>query len=112
MAEFERAGWNGGLNWYRVMDEDWAAAEHLHGAKVKVPVAFLAGAADEVLSFFGGEEKVRAGVANVCELPPLLPPLVAGCGHWLQQEAPGVVNGYLAAFLLQHGRPPRRKANL
>jgi hypothetical protein len=48
IAEFEFAGWNGGLNWYRVMDLNFHATPQLAGAQVTQPSMFIAGTADMV----------------------------------------------------------------
>jgi hypothetical protein len=56
IAEFEAAGWNGGLNWYRVMDLNWHATPQLTGAPVVQPSLFIAGTQDMVLTMSGGQE--------------------------------------------------------
>jgi pimeloyl-ACP methyl ester carboxylesterase len=93
VAEFERTGFTGGINWYRNVDRNWQLTERLAGAKVEVPSLFVTGDADPVLmmtppSVMDGWVSDHRG--NVT---------VAGAGHWVQQEAPGEVNAALVGFV-------------
>mmetsp|Transcript_26423 Transcript_26423/g.83717 ORF Transcript_26423/g.83717 Transcript_26423/m.83717 type:complete len:365 (-) Transcript_26423:138-1232(-) len=102
VAEFERAGWDGGLNWYRVMDLDWQATPQLKGMKVKQPVAFVAGDKDMVIAMSGGVDAVLKGFQRSCEQPPEPVKFIEGAGHWIQQERPQEVNDALLAFVGKH----------
>ena len=90
---FERTGFTGGLNWYRAMDRSWELAEPLAGRKVEQPALFLTGSRDPVRSFAPAElmdgwvTDLRASV------------VVAGAGHWVNQERPDEVNRALLDFL-------------
>ena len=93
VEEFRRTGFTGGLNWYRNMDRNWETTAELAGATVPVPSLFVGGALDPVL---------------LMSPPAIAHPLlrdhrgdvvVAGAGHWVQQEAPGEVNAALTGFL-------------
>jgi pimeloyl-ACP methyl ester carboxylesterase len=93
VAEFERTGFTGGINWYRNFDRNWQLTEHLAGAKVEVPSLFVTGDADPVLmmtppSVMDGWVTDHRGDVTV-----------AGAGHWVQQEAPGEVNAALLGFV-------------
>ena len=98
---FERAGWHGGLRWYAVMDLDWHATPQLEGRKLAQPVAFVAGARDMVLRWFGGAEGTARALRGACATPPRVH-ILDGVGHWVQQEAPAAVNAILLDFLAAH----------
>lgn len=100
VASYVSAGFEGGLNWYRVMDLDWHATPQLEGAKLTQPVAFIGGKSDMVLRWFGGPDGVRAVLPQVCERPPEAHFLEGG--HWIQQEAPARVSEILLGFLGRH----------
>jgi pimeloyl-ACP methyl ester carboxylesterase len=92
-AEFTRTGFTGAVNWYRNMDRNWALTEHLDGAKVTVPAAFITGSADPVavmtpVAIMDGWLEDERGRT-----------VVEGAGHWVQQEAPDEVNAALLTFL-------------
>lgn len=108
VGEFKRTGWDGGLNWYRVMDLDWIATPQLAGRKLAQPVAFLAGANDVVIQTFGGQAAVTSGLARVCHRLESVQ-FLHQTGHWIQQERPDEVNKALVDFLRRHCQelPPR-----
>lgn len=91
-AEFERAGFFGGLNWYRNMDRTWELMAPWAGAKVHQPALFISGDRDLA---------TKEMIATMRELVPNLrePVMLPGCGHWTQQERPQEVNGALISFL-------------
>mmetsp|Transcript_134722 Transcript_134722/g.418709 ORF Transcript_134722/g.418709 Transcript_134722/m.418709 type:complete len:368 (-) Transcript_134722:60-1163(-) len=101
VGEFARTGWNGGLNWYRVMDVDWQATPQLQGAKVKQPVAFIAGSADGVVMMSGGKKVADKGLRKNCEQLDFVK-FIDGAGHWIQQERPQEVSAALLEFLGKH----------
>lgn len=99
--EFERRGWNGGLNWYRVMDTDWHLTPHLSGQRVQQPVSFIAGSKDIVMVMLGGEENVRRRLNKSCaDLRNFK--IIPGAGHWIQQECSEDVNSFLLDFLSEN----------
>jgi pimeloyl-ACP methyl ester carboxylesterase len=98
MAEFERTGFAGGLNWYRNIDRNWELTAPWMGAPVTVPALYVVGDRDVVYHFPG------AGPAMLANLPRVVPQLrrsvvLEGCGHWTQQERPADVNHLLLEFL-------------
>jgi pimeloyl-ACP methyl ester carboxylesterase len=97
VAEFERTGFRGGLNWYRNVDRNWALTAPWSGAKVKVPALYVAGEQDLVVKFPGMDQLI----ANLKQFVPKLQKtiLLPDCGHWTQQEKPDEVNSALIAFL-------------
>jgi pimeloyl-ACP methyl ester carboxylesterase len=95
VAEYQRAGFTGGLNYYRNMDRNWALTPFLDGAKILQPTLFIAGDRDPVIEFTrGAYEALPANIPNLRK-SVLLP----GAGHWTQQESPQEVNRLLIEFL-------------
>ena len=96
-GEFRRAGFRGGLNWYRNIDRNWELLAPFAGARVTVPALYMAGDRDLVLAFPGAKEFL----ANLGTFVPGLRKTVIlpGCGHWTQQERPNEVNEAMIAFL-------------
>jgi len=94
-AEFKRTGFSGGLNYYRNMDRNWALTPFLDGAKILQPALFIAGDKDPVIEFLHAEfEALETNVPNLHKKA-----LLAGVGHWTQQECPEGVNQLLIEFL-------------
>ena len=94
VATFERTGFTGALNYYRAMDITWHKLPELGTRPITMPVAFIAGDQDAVLSF----TPMRAmGPPHLTDLRSVT--MVPGAGHWVQQEAPNQVNQALLEFL-------------
>lgn len=91
--EFERTGLRGGLNRYRNMDRDWEEIPELQDAKIQQPALFIAGERDPVIAL-ARVEAMKESVPNLRDTV-----LLAGCGHWCQQERPAEVNDALITFL-------------
>jgi pimeloyl-ACP methyl ester carboxylesterase len=96
-AEFTRAGFRGGLNWYRNIDRNWELLAPWAGAKVTVPALYLTGDRDLVLSFRGMDQLLPALKRFVPDLRQTI--ILPGCGHWTQQERAGEVNTAMLQFL-------------
>ena len=96
-AEFKRTGFRGGLNWYRNIDRNWELLAPFAGALVTVPALFVAGDRDLVVRFPGMDQLIP----NLSKFVPRLTRtvLLAGCGHWTQQERPAEVNAAMLEFL-------------
>jgi len=92
-STFERTGFRGGLNWYRNFDRNWELTPELSGVRVEVPALFVAGAGDPVLGM-ASLDPMREWVTDLRDVV-----LVAGAGHWVQQEEPEAVNAALLQFL-------------
>lgn len=94
---FEASGFRGGLNYYRNLDRNWELDAAFAGLQVLVPAMYLVGERDTGLAI--------PGMAQIIEAMPALVPglrvseVVPQAGHWLQQEAPAVVNAALLGFL-------------
>jgi pimeloyl-ACP methyl ester carboxylesterase len=97
-AEYARAGFQGGLNWYRASTDPQALADLtlMAGRTIDVPAMFIAGAADwGIHQRPGAFAAMQAGACSDLRGCHLLP----GAGHWVQQEQAEVVNRLLLAFL-------------
>ena len=96
VAEFERTGFTGGLNWYRAQDRNHALLAPWHGAVVAAPALYMAGTRDPVIGFPGMDRLLP----NLAVLVPRLRDTVMleGCGHWTQQERADEVSEHLIAF--------------
>jgi len=96
--EFKRAGFRGGINWYRNSDRNWELTPFLAGAKLRQPTLFVAGDRDVVIDMVGGAHNVMATLdANVPNLTKKV--LLPGAGHWTQQERPKEVNELMVEFV-------------
>ncbi|MFI4933475.1 MAG: alpha/beta fold hydrolase [Caulobacterales bacterium] len=96
-AEFARTGFQGGLQWYRCGVSGIAGADLrlFAGRTIDVPATFIAGAADwgvyQSPGLFERLDRVCSDLGGRH--------LVAGAGHWVQQEQPSTVTDLLLAFL-------------
>jgi pimeloyl-ACP methyl ester carboxylesterase len=97
--EFRRTGFRGGLNWYRNIDRNWESMAPFAASRIDVPALFIAGDRDLVLAFKGMDQAISNLSKNVPRLHDLV--ILAGCGHWTQQERPLEVNAAILRFLQQ-----------
>ncbi|HJR03581.1 MAG TPA: alpha/beta hydrolase [Methylomirabilota bacterium] len=96
-GEFSRAGFRGGLNWYRNIDRNWELMAPYAGARVTVPALYVAGDQDLVVHFRGMDQLLPNLKRFVPELRQTI--MLPGCGHWTQQERPKEVNDAFITFL-------------
>lgn len=96
-GEFEHAGFRGGVNYYRNMDRNWETTPQLAGARIAVPVAFLAGT-DDIVIRGAKEPALRTQMSRVADDLRAVT-LVPGAGHWIQQEKPAETNAFILDFL-------------
>ena len=94
VAEFEKSGFRGPLNYYRNHNETW----HLTaGAPTKIhqPAMFAAGDRDGVIMM--AAQALENMPKHVTDLR--INTLIPGIGHWTQQEAPAATNELMLSFL-------------
>ncbi|HKV53134.1 MAG TPA: alpha/beta hydrolase [Candidatus Binataceae bacterium] len=96
VAQFEKSGFRGPINWYRNIDRNIEITPQLEQAKIEMPAYFIAGKRDIVLSFAGG--------MLLAAMEPYVPDLrgkviIDGAGHWVQAERPAETNQALLGFL-------------
>ncbi len=96
MAKFERAGFRGGVNYYRNFQRNWEITPQLDGAQVETPTRFIAGSRDVVIG--GADQAALTAMMSpvVADLRGVV--LVDGAGHWVQQERPEETNAALLEF--------------
>jgi pimeloyl-ACP methyl ester carboxylesterase len=97
-VEYQRTGFQGGLQWYRCTSDAACIAElqTFAGRTIDVPSLFVAGASD--WGAFQRPGALEAMQASVCKRM-LGCELVDGAGHLVQQEQPAAVNRLLLDFL-------------
>jgi pimeloyl-ACP methyl ester carboxylesterase len=95
VAEFTRSGLSGPLAWWRNIDRGWELLAPFAGAAVTVPALYMAGERDFVAAAFS------SAIAKQSTLVPKLRPaiMLAGCGHWTQQERTPEVNAAMIEFV-------------
>ena len=97
VAQFERSGFRGGVNYYRNFQRNWEITEHLSSAKIEVPTLFIAGAKDVVIGGATAEMLQGAMAGTVADLRDVV--IVPEMGHWIQQEDPAATNEAMLGFL-------------
>jgi len=97
-AEYQRTGFQGGLQWYRCGTSSafTTELETWSGKSIDVPSCFISGKQD-----WGTHQ--RPGVFETMQTTActrmLGAYLIEGAGHWVQQEQPGEVSRLLRQFL-------------
>jgi pimeloyl-ACP methyl ester carboxylesterase len=97
-AEYGRVGFQGGLQWYRILTTPGLNGDMgvFAGRTLDVPARFIGGERDWGIHQTPGA--LEALKTRLCTRY-LDCPLVEGAGHWVQQETPGAVVGLLLDFL-------------
>jgi pimeloyl-ACP methyl ester carboxylesterase len=92
---FSKGGFKGPIDWYRSLDHNWALTAFMQDQRILQPALFLVGERDPVRHYAGQHE------AGLKDWAPDLrgSHVLAGAGHWLQQERPEEVNRLLLDFL-------------
>lgn len=97
-SEYQRTGFQGGLNWYRrgTRGLDTAELQLFSGRSIEVPVLFIAGASDwgtyQNPGAFERMQQTACARFAGCHL-------IEGAGHWVQQEQPRAVADLLLNFV-------------
>src|SRR5262245_52219944 len=97
VTEYQRTGFQGALQWYRVQvgRPDLAELQLFAGRKIDVPSMFIAGRRDWATYLIPGAFERMPLVCSRMKNRRF----VEGAGHWLQQEQPGAVTDLLVSFL-------------
>jgi pimeloyl-ACP methyl ester carboxylesterase len=103
VGEFQRAGFRGGLNYYRNIDRNWETTANLAEARISVPTLFIAGEKDLVIAGATRDQLIAMMGPRVKDLRVDLLP---DTGHWVQQERAEEVNAAMARFLASLPRLP------
>jgi pimeloyl-ACP methyl ester carboxylesterase len=95
VAEFTRTGFRGGINFYRNVDRSWELLAPFAGAAVTIPALYIAGNRDVIVAV--NSQFIAKQSIMVPKLRPAV--MLAGCGHWTQQEHAPEVNAAMIDFL-------------
>ena len=108
-AGFARDGFQGPLNRYRATDLDFTQMAPYAERRFMQPVMFVGGSRDPVRHMFPGQDIYEHPLER-CD-DPKGAHVIAGAGHWIQQEAPEALNALLLPFLeeTREIRPPSAK---
>jgi pimeloyl-ACP methyl ester carboxylesterase len=103
-SEYERNGFQGGLQWYRCRTQGVNADLNVFaGRTIDVPAMFVAGRSDwGIYQVPGAIERMQESACTRmlgCHL-------LEGAGHWVQQEQPERVSELLIAFLQRVAAQP------
>jgi pimeloyl-ACP methyl ester carboxylesterase len=97
-AEYQRNGFQGGLQWYRCRTEgvDTAELQTFSGRTIDVPSMFIAGSSDwGIYQVPGSIDRMQSSACTRMAGRHL----IDGAGHWVQQEQPDRVCEILIRFL-------------
>ena len=97
VEEFTRAGFRGGINYYRNFHRNWELTRGLQGVPVSQPAMFIAGENDGVIG--GATREVLTTRLRQAATDPRGVHVLPGAGHWVQQQEPQEVNRLLLEFL-------------
>ncbi|MGZ3404388.1 MAG: alpha/beta fold hydrolase [Phenylobacterium sp.] len=89
---FQRTGFTGGINWYRNFTRNWERSEGQPARLDDLPCLMITAELDPVLS-----PAMAEGMPLM--IGDLEMHMVAGSGHWTQQEKPEEVNRLIADWL-------------
>jgi pimeloyl-ACP methyl ester carboxylesterase len=92
VESFQATGFTGGINWYRNFTRNWAASEGLPTRLDDLPCLMITAELDAVLAPAMAEG--MPGLISDLEMH-----MVAGSGHWTQQEKPEEVNRLMLDWL-------------
>ena len=96
-AEFKASGFRGPLNRYRNHERDFEWLKPMQGKQLEQPCLFIGGSRDPATTLFGA---VADPVAMMRMFAPKVEGhVLAGVGHWTQQERPDAVNTLLVDWL-------------
>lgn len=96
---FTRSGFANPINYYRNLHQNWEAGRPWANAKLTMPVTFIAGEKDFVVTSGDGElgssvQQMNDWCTDLRDIH-----LIPDAGHWVQQEAPDQVNELLVDFV-------------
>lgn len=97
LSEFERTGYQGELNWYRVLTSPAMTRDTLllAGGKIRVPTAFITGAQD--WSSYLNPGAIQAYNTSCTDFRGVT--TIPNAGHWVQEEQPEALTEAILKFL-------------
>ncbi|KAL3697306.1 hypothetical protein R1sor_011382 [Riccia sorocarpa] len=96
---FKRTGFTGALNWYRNVERSWELTAAWTNKGTPVPALVIIGDADLSFSF---TKKYHESPQFKVQVPNGEFKIVPGCGHFINEEAPEVVNSLILDYLKKH----------
>jgi pimeloyl-ACP methyl ester carboxylesterase len=96
VGEFTRAGFRGGINYYRNFDANWHFMKDKDHV-IQIPSAFISGAADMVIA--GADVSALTAMMSPAMADLREVTLIPEIGHWVQQEAPQQTNDAILRFI-------------
>lgn len=106
VAEFRRAGFAGGINYYRNIDRNWELMADNAGREITLPTLFIGGEKDMVIGGASREKLMESMSKQVTGLRDVI--LFPNVGHWVQQEAAEETNREILNFLRSLESPDSR----
>jgi pimeloyl-ACP methyl ester carboxylesterase len=95
VAEFQRTGFHGGLNYYRAAEPFFALSAPWRGSKITQPSFFITGKADGLKALYPlKEDQLRVGLPGLVGMVEL-----DDVGHWVQHEASAETSEQILKFL-------------
>ncbi|KIW45928.1 uncharacterized protein PV06_01633 [Exophiala oligosperma] len=95
LAEYQRVGFQGQLNWYRVLTAPTPDVLIMSGRKIEVPVMFIGGDKDwGAYQHPGALEKYNETCTDFRGTF-----MIPGAGHWMQLEQPQALTERITRFL-------------
>lgn len=92
---FEGSGFAGPLMYYKNLNDSWKDLEAKGDSPLEVPATLIIGDLD--ICYGWGQEAIAGAAGRIPHYRGTH--VLAGCGHWTQQERPDEVNQLLIVFL-------------
>ncbi|KAL2629581.1 hypothetical protein R1flu_014267 [Riccia fluitans] len=96
---FSKTGFTGGLNWYRNLDRSWELLAPWTGLGISVPGFVIVGDVDLSAKF---TRSYLESPRFKADCPNGEYKFIPGCAHFIQEEAPEVINNLILEYLKRH----------
>ena len=92
IESYQKAGFRGGINWYRNIDRNAERLPEVGNTKLDLPSLMITAEWDPALT-----PELAAGMPDICS--DLEMHMIKACGHWTQQEKPEELNRLMLDWL-------------
>jgi pimeloyl-ACP methyl ester carboxylesterase len=89
---YQKAGFRGGINWYRNIDRNAERLPEAGTTKLALPSLMITAEWDPAIP-----PALAAGMPEICS--DLEIHMIKGCGHWTQQDEPEQLSGLMQSWL-------------